>query len=89
MRALKYYFVTDIPADRWPALPRDFKMGDEVELYTGHTYGLDRDDFIWLGISTVACTEGDPKTPFFTVPVTMLVDTDGNPPRSPYVRLGE
>lgn len=45
-----YTFSKDIgPAD-WKALPRYFKQGESVEKFTGHTYGLDRDDLMYVGL---------------------------------------
>ena len=73
------------PSD-WRALPRRFVAGDMVEKFTGHTYGLDRDDMMYGGQETVACTcEGHEG--FFTVPVGFLEDENGNRPRGSYVRV--
>lgn len=82
-----YRFNQDATPADWSALPRSFKKGDEVVLFTGHTYGLYRDDLVYLKIETVPCVlpENAPDGPFFTVPVDLLVDEDGREPCGDYM----
>jgi len=82
-----YFFKNPVGPDDWSALPRKFLAGEIVEKFTGHTYGLDRDDLMYLNTETIPCTcEGHQG--FFTVPVSMLEDMEGNSPLGAYVRYG-
>lgn len=68
-----YAFTRDAgPAD-WPALAREFKIGDRVHRYQGHDLGLTTGDRRLAGVETIACTL-DGTEPFFTVPADWLRD---------------
>jgi hypothetical protein len=71
----------------WCALPRDFRAGEAIYRYRGHTYGLDRDDMVYGGVETIPCTLEPSGDTFFTVPVEFLVDKDGNEPSGDYISL--
>ena len=78
-------FIRDAGPEDWRALPRKFVMGEIVQKFVGHTYGLDRDDMIFLGKETIPCTcEGSEG--FFTVPVEFLAMENGKQPMGAYVR---
>lgn len=79
----EYYFKTTKGKKDWSALPGWMHAGSKVVKFSGHTYGLDRDDMMYLGVETIPCTvEGNGG--FFTVPVDFIVDRDGNHPRGAY-----
>lgn len=81
--AKTYFFKKAVGPNDWSALPREFKAGEMVEQFTGHTYGLERDDAMYLNTETIACTcEG--RGGFFTVPVKMLEDEGGKSPMGAY-----
>lgn len=80
----KYTFVRNASPTDWRALPRTFAPGDEVLRFHGYTYGLDRDDMVYLGRATVPCYLACDPTTFFTVPVEFLTTENGTPPRSDY-----
>lgn len=84
--AEQYRFTRDAGPDDWPGLPRQFEEGDIVTRYHGHTYGLDRDDLLLMGVETIACT-AEGRRAFFTVPVTYLKATDGSQPVGEYIKL--
>lgn len=79
-----YFFKQPAGPASWSALPRDFKAGEMVEKFTGHTYGLDRDDMMYLGKETIPCT-CDGREGFFTVPVELLEDENGKSPMGSYI----
>jgi hypothetical protein len=83
----EYFFKTTKGAVDWSALPRWFMAGDKVTKFVGHTYGLDRDDMMYLGVETIPCTCVGYEEGFFTVPVEYLVDKEGNQPQGDYVRI--
>ena len=72
----RYRFTRDVRCDEWPALPRDFAVGEVIHRYTGCDYGCAADDLRFGGVETVACSL-DGGTPFFTVPVSLLEEIDG------------
>lgn len=80
-----YTFARDVTPEDWSALPRAFVKGESITRFRGHTYGLDRDDMVYLGVETIPCASGPEG--FFTVPVEMLVDKDGKHPIGEYVRV--
>lgn len=80
-----YFFRRMVGPTDWRALPRVFKAGEIVERFSGHTYGLDREDMMYLGVETIPCTT-DGNEGFFTVPVTMLEDEQGASPSGNYIR---
>lgn len=78
-----YRFIKDVGPKDWVALPRDFRIGDTVQRYTGMDYGLVSDDAKYAKVATIACSfNGDT---FFTVPVEYLVDEAGKQPLSTYI----
>lgn len=79
-------FIRDAGPEDWRPLPRKFAMGEIVQKFVGHTYGLDREDLIFLNVETIPCTV-DGNSGFFTVPVEYLATEDGNQPMGAYVRL--
>jgi hypothetical protein len=83
-----YVFSRDAGPEDWRALPRMFKMGDQVRRFTGHDYGLARDDMMYLGVETISCTEDeDGGTPSFTVPCDYLLTAEGERPMGEYIKL--
>ena len=82
-----YRFRRDVKKDEWNALQRDFKQGEIVYRFRGHTYGLDRDDLMYLGVSTVPCKLTEDEGGFFTVPVDMLETLDGKPVLGDYIKI--
>ena len=82
-----YAFNKDVSPEEWCALPRQFKKGEKVYRFHGHTYGLDRDDMMYLHEETVPCTLEPGGTTFFTVPVRLLVDDNGNEPSGDYMPI--
>lgn len=77
----------DLNDGQWSALPRDFKQGEYLFRFRGHTYGLDRDDMVYGGFETIPmCTQPDSQS-FFTVPVAFLVDRQGYEPSGDYVSM--
>jgi hypothetical protein len=81
-----YFFKKPAGPSDWSALPREFLAGEMVERFTGHTYGLDRDDMMYLDTETIPCV-CDGREGFFTVPVSLLEDESGKSPMGSYVRL--
>lgn len=81
-------FVRDVKQSEWPAFSQDFKAGDKVYWFTGHTYGVDRDDLMYLQRTTIPASLDPEGEGFFTVPVEFLVLEDGQTPKGAYVRLG-
>lgn len=79
-----FFFKRPVEPSDWSALPRKFMAGEIVEKFTGYTYGLDRDDFLHLGIETIPCTTPGHEG-FFTVPVSMLEDENGKSPMGAYM----
>lgn len=80
-----YTFVRTVGPKDWVALPREFKAGETIVHYDGHTYGCDRDDAM-AGYDVIACSL-DGEAPFFTVPVDMIHNADGKHPLPTYVRF--
>lgn len=80
-------FVKDVACSEWGAFSRDFKKGETVLRFHGHTYGLDRDDMEYGGRETIPCSFPEDSRVFFTVPVEFLVAEDGSQPRGDYRRL--
>jgi hypothetical protein len=78
-----FKIVRDVGPDDWSALPREFKAGETVYKYSGHDYGLARDDFLICKRSVISCSL-DGGIPFFTVPVEFLTDEHGRHPTGPY-----
>lgn len=87
----KLLFARDVGPLDWSALPREFKAGDLVFRFRGHTYGLDRDDFMYLNRETIAICQFDGDKhhfdAFFTCPVEFLVDEEGVRPVGEYMRI--
>jgi len=83
----KLYFIRDVLQSEWPALDRDFKEGQEVTQFRGHTYGLDRDDLMYGGRETIPICRPEEPSSFFTVPVEFLADSNGVQPSGAYVRF--
>jgi hypothetical protein len=83
----KYKFATDAGPKDWVALPRDFKAGEEIFRYDGYDYGCSRDDMTFGGYETISCCLVAGETPFFTVPVNLLLDEDRKKPRGAYARI--
>jgi len=81
-----YFFKKPVGPSDWSALPREFQAGEMVEKFSGHTYGLDRDDLIYLDRETIPCT-CDGREGFFTVPVEFLEDEHGKSPMGSYMRV--
>lgn len=83
--ANKLKFILDVgPAD-WSALPRTFSEGDVVVRFSGHTYGLDREDAIYGKRDTIPCViPGKEDEGFFTVPAEYLEDENGDRPSGSY-----
>lgn len=79
-----FFFKRPVTPKDWSALPREFKAGEIVERFTGHTYGLDRDDMIFGNVETIPCTCAG-SNGFFTVPVEMLEDEQGKSPMGAYI----
>ena len=77
-------FKFQVGPEQWSALPRVFKVGELVTKFSGHTYGLDRDDMQYLGIETIPIENGEG---FFTCPVVFLENSDGVQPMGDYQRL--
>jgi hypothetical protein len=48
----EYEFVRDAGPEDWPALPRAFRAGEKVTRFTGHDYGVVRDDLMYSGHQT-------------------------------------
>lgn len=86
MRTKTYFFKRPVGPSDWSALPREFKAGEMVEKFSGHTYGLDRDDMMHLGVETIPVCREDAEG-FFTVPVEMLEDETGKSPMGAYARF--
>jgi hypothetical protein len=84
MRA-KLKFTQAADASSWPALPKRFAPGDVVYRFSGHTYGLDRDDAMYAGRETIPCSLTEASESFFTVPVEMLSDEQGHAVRGDYI----
>lgn len=80
-------FNRDCGPDDWSALPQPFKKGDRLTRFYGHTYGLDRDDLLFGGVSSIPCTL-DGHSGFFTVPAEWLTDEHGNPVYGAYIHMG-
>ncbi len=79
-------FVRDVTKEEWHPLPHDMKAGDKIIRYSGHTYGLDRDDAMLGGWETIACCLPEtPDGPFFTVQVEYLKDGKGQQPCGAYI----
>lgn len=74
-----------VKRNEWCALPHDFKKGDTIFEFTGHDYGCVRDDAVYGGVETVACSLEAGKNPFFTVPCAFLVDEAGVAPLGEYI----
>lgn len=81
-----FTFVRDAGPEDHRALPRVFKMGEQVKEFTGHDYGCARDDMMYGGIESISCSL-DGGTPSFTVPVEYLADEAGQQPMGPYMRV--
>lgn len=77
-------FIRDAGPEDWSALPRKFVMGEIVQKFVGHTYGLDRDDMMYFGVETIPCT-CDGREGFFTVPVDYLATESGHSPMGTYI----
>jgi hypothetical protein len=73
----KFTFIRRCDESTWPAFRRVYEEGTTVYEFTGHDYGCTRDDAIG-GFETIACTAAPGIGPFFTVPVGLLHDEDGN-----------
>ena len=73
----EFKFKQDVGPGQWHPLPRSFSAGETIHKFSGHDYGLVRDDLLYGGFETVACTE-DGKS-MFTVPIKYLERTDGKP----------
>ena len=82
-----FKFVRDAGKDDWVALPHQFKTGETVFEFIGHTYGLVRDDLMYGNRSTVACKLEPNATSFFTVPCEFIVDEHGKHPRCEYMKF--
>lgn len=84
--AQEYMFLHRVNEKDWSALPRAFLAGERVYRFHGHTYGLDRDDAMYLGEETIPCTQKPGEEHFFTVPVRFLVSTaTGQRPSGAYM----
>lgn len=82
----EYMFLHRVNEKDWSALPRAFLAGERVYRFHGHTYGLDRDDAMYLGEETIPCTQKPGEEHFFTVPVRFLVSTaTGQRPSGAYM----
>jgi len=81
---MKLRFKFQVGPEQWPALPRVFKVGEQVTRFRGHTFGLDRDDMTYMGVETIPIENGEG---FFTCPVAFLETEDGIQPSGDYVRL--
>lgn len=81
-----FFFKREVGPTDWRALPRVFRAGESVEKFVGHTYGLDRDDMMFLGVETIACV-ADGNEGFFTVPVDFLENEVGKQPMGDYQRI--
>jgi hypothetical protein len=57
-----YILIRDVPVEECPWLDRDFKNGETVYLYTGHTYGC-------ISYDGEAFTEVEGVEPFFELPI--------------------
>lgn len=77
-----YFFKRMVGPTDWNALRRVHQAGEMVEKFVGHTYGLDREDAIYLNRETIPCSDGNGG--FFTVPVEMLEDENGKSPVGGY-----
>lgn len=86
---MKYIFTRACSPEDWRALPRKFELGETVESFSGHVYGLVRDDFVLGHRSTIAVVDERTKTNvgFFTCPIEFLADTEGNRPPAEYGRF--
>ena len=87
MAIIKYTFAKASGPDDWGPLPRQFAKGDTIFRFSGYDYGCARDDMMYGNRETITCSERDGESPFFTVPVEMLLDKDGNRPMGDYVRI--
>lgn len=81
---MKFTLSQDLTPSQWPALPRAFKTGEVLHKFTGHDYGCARDDMMYGGHETIACSL-DGETPFFTVPVKYLRTESGEQVMGDYV----
>lgn len=83
----KYTFSTDAGPKDWIGLPRQMKAGETIFRWNGHDYGCTRDDMMLGGFETISCSLEEGQFPFFTVPVTLLLDEAGKQPRGEYMRI--
>lgn len=83
---MKFYrFVRDVPATEYSSFPKDFKEGDIVYPFLGCDYGCVKDDYNIGKVKTVVCTlNNQGGSPFFTIPIDMIVDDEGNHPEFRY-----
>lgn len=80
---MEYKFKFQAGPEQWSAFPRIFKVGEQIKKFRGHTYGLDRDDMMFMGRETIPVVNGDG---FFTCPVEFLEDDNGVQPMGDYIR---
>lgn len=77
MSGRTFIFVKTVFPEDYASFSRTWHIGESVEEFSGHTYGLVRDDLMYGGVETVACTEDSGKS-FFTVPCEFIVDQATN-----------
>jgi hypothetical protein len=86
---VKYIFTRACGPKDWRALPRQFEMRETVESFSGHVYGLVRDDLMYADRETIAVVDEQTKDKvgFFTCPIEFLANEKGERPPSEYIRI--
>lgn len=65
MKPQKFKLTRDVTKKECPWLDRDYKKGEELFEYAGHTYGC-------ISPNGIACSDKDQESPFYEIPKDSL-----------------